>query len=733
MKRKIRPVEEIHQKQMKRLAFFHKHPWILYPLFIFAGAILLGGTLVLVLSRNLPSLTELEHASDPYLVTRIYSADGKILDELYREKRIKVPIARMPDYLVHATLASEDRRFMRHWGLDFRRITKAILVDIASLKKREGASTLTQQLARKIYLTPKKSWIRKIREQLTALQIERTYTKTEIVEMYLNRMEFGRGAHGVQAASLAFFRKNVEDLEIQEAALLIGLLQMPYGYYSPDRDMDAALKRRNVILKSMVEFNALTQGACDSLSQLPLGVIRLEDEGNKIAPYFCEYVRKQLYDRYGEQLLTGGLSIYTTLDTRVQACADSAINAFVPGLQKTLRERMVRNRSFAQWADPPVTSPAEITKILNNQTLLDSLLEVKATLQCALTALNTTNGHILAMVGGRDFTQSKWNRATQMARQPGSSFKAIVYTVAIENKYPPYFELLNQPVVLIMADGTRWSPQNYDGSTGGPTTLREALKRSLNLVSVRLVQEVIPPAEIVRYARFFGLTTQINPYDAIALGSDVVIPLEMNAAFNVFANHGIWVEPVAILRVEDKYGNILEEAVPKRHDVMREETAYIMTDMLTGTLSPGGTGSAARSAYRFYRPAAGKTGTTNDYRNAWFFGFTPQISAGFWVGFDDERIPLGDNMTGAVAALPVWAPFMRMAHDTLELPLADFTMPSGVMRVKICKESKLLASEYCPDVWDDIITKEMEPTSTCTIHTSPEPDRDRSGRRQRIY
>jgi penicillin-binding protein 1A len=356
-------------------------------------------------------------------------------------------------------------------------------------------------------------------------------------------------------------------------------------------------------------------------------------------------------------------------------------------------------------------------------------MTARATLQTALVALDSRNGHILAMVGGRDFQDSKWNRATQMARQPGSAFKAIVYTTAIENQYPPCFQRLNQPMVLIMPDGSRWDPKNYDGSTGGPTTLRDALRRSLNLVSVRLVQEVIPPQAIVDYAKQFGISTEINPYPSIALGADVVIPIELTSAFSVFANHGVWAKPTAILRVEDKAGNILEEATPRNRDVIREEVAYIMTDMLSGILEPGGTGQAARYAYGFYRPAAGKTGTTNDFTDAWFLGFTPQITAGVWVGFDDITVKLGDKQSGAVAALPIWAPFMRMVHDTLQLPLADFEMPEGVVKLKICSESKQLATDYCPEVWEEMFTEDMAPTTECEVHTKSPGSRNR----RRIY
>ena len=716
MKRNKREVQ-YHKKNLRTK--FHipeRQRWILFPVITLVSLIIIGTILIVILSRNLPSLTELERY-DPLLVTRIYSADGKLLKELYKQNRIQVPLDRMPENLIHAVIATEDRRFWNHWGLDLRRIVKAAIVDILTMSKQQGAGTITGQLARKLYLTSQKSWTRKIREALTVLQIERTYSKSEILEMYLNHMWFGHGAYGVQAAAQRYFKKNVEDLTTEESALLVGILQRP-AKYSPINHPKAALRRRNTVLQCMVSCGYLSQTEADSLGRLGLGIVTKNDESKTIAPYFCEYVRQLMEKKYGLRLYTDGLSIYTTLDTRVQACADSAVNAFMPSLDKKIRRRILKNQSFTKWFNPPLETPQEIHAFLSDSVLVDSLFRVKATPQVALVALDPNNGHILAMIGGRDFNASKFNRAVQAKRQPGSAFKPIVYTTAIDNGYPPDTELLNQPVVLIMPDGTRWSPQNYDHSTGGPTTLREALRRSLNLVTVRLVQELVPPKKVVAYAKQFGLTTTIHPYDAVALGSDVVIPIELTSAFSVFANKGVRVEPIAVLRVEDKNGNILEQTIPKRHEVISEQTAYIMTDMLRTVINKG-TGQAARSRYHFYRPAGGKTGTTNDFTDAWFIGFTPQITAGVWVGFDDPTMSLGDKQTGAATALPIWAPFMRMVYDTLKLPLVDFTQPPGIVRLKICSESKKIATDLCPKVWDEVFTKEMAPTDTCDIHRGP--------------
>jgi len=703
----------MNYKKLKNL--YNQYPWWSYPATALLIIIIFGGLMIFILSRDLPSLTQLEMAGDVQLVTKIYSSDDKIIDQLYRQNRVKVPIERIPEHLKQATIAIEDQNFYNHWGISLKRIVAAIIIDITSFSFRQGASTITQQLARKIYLHPKKTIIRKLKEQLTSLQIERTYSKAEILRMYLNRMPLGRGTFGVQAASLAYFGKNVEELEIQESAMLAGLFRLPYGY-APDRDPETTKRRRNTVLNCMYDCNFITNEECDSLKKLDLGVIKKDNEASSsLAPYFTEYVRQNLQKEYGMGLYTNGLSIYTTLDTRVQACADSAVKSFLPDFENKYRKKIIEKQQFKEWFDPPLETEEEIEEFLSDSVLFDSLMEVHATPQVALTAIDPKNGHILAMIGGRDFLKSKYNRATQMKRQPGSSFKPFAYTVAIDNGWPTTTELLNQPVVIIMPDGTTWRPTNYDKSTGGPTTLREGLRKSLNLVAAKLVQELIPPSKVVSYAKHFGFTTEINPYDGVALGQDVVIPLELTAAYSVFANKGVRVEPTAVLRVEDKDGNILGKNIPDQRVVISEEIAYIMVDMLK-TVINSGTGITARSKWNFYRPAGGKTGTTNDFRNAWFAGFTPQIAASVWVGFDDQSTSLGKGQNGALTALPIWAPFMKMAHDSLKLPLKDFTMPDGVVDLKICSETKKIATPNCPKILDEIFLEELAPKDTCDIH-----------------
>ena len=723
MKRKRRLVDANENITSHKAPLWVRYKWLKLPLYSLLSAILFFTILIIVLSYNLPSLNELEKAGDPYLVTRIISADQKILDELFLQKRLKVPLEQMPDHLIRATLASEDRRFYDHWGLDLRRIFYLAFRNISTMHIHGGASTITAQLAKKLYFSPRKSLIRKIREGLTAIQIERTYSKNEILEMYMNQMPLGRGVHGVQSASLAYYNKNIENLEVQESAMLVGLFQLPYGYYNPDRDTVSAIKRRNIILYSMLTCDFITPSQYDSLSVLPLGVIKRGANSKTSAPYFCEYVRRQMQEKYGMRLYTDGLTIETSLDTRIQTAADSAIEAFLPSLEKTIHKRILDKNEFVSWLYPQPETPEDVNAFLADSIKVDSLLKTRATLQTALVALDPTNGHILAMVGGRGANTKGFNRAVQAKRQPGSAFKPIAYTAAIHNGYPPTTELMNAPIVLEMVDGTTWRPKNYDESWGRLVTFREALKRSINVATVRLIQEKIPPQTVVSWAKNFGITTPVYPYDGVALGQDPVIPMELTSAFGVFANKGVWVEPTAILRVIDKDGNLIEEAISRQQEVVNEETAFIMSDMLRSVLDDrGGTAQSTRWRYNFYRPAAGKTGTTNDFRNGWFVGFTPQIVAGVWVGFDDERITLGEGHSGGMTALPIWAPFMRIVYDTLrtEWPVMDFEMPRGVVRLKICEETKKLATESCPKIIDEVFIRDTEPSETCDLHQGPQ-------------
>ncbi|MBD3290696.1 PBP1A family penicillin-binding protein [candidate division KSB1 bacterium] len=714
MRRRIRNYNQHENNSIDKEAIRRK---ILKNLLILAAAGLIAFIgWVIYLSLDLPSLTQLEHY-DPELATKIYSIDGKVIKELYTQKRILIPLEEAPDYMWQAVIATEDHIFFDHWGINLKRFAYAMMINIAHFRYKQGASTITQQLARQLYLGLEKKVSRKIREWITAIQIERTYTKHEILEMYLNHMNFGHGNYGIQAASLEFFGKNAKDMTLEECALLAGLLQRPTAY-SPVRHPDRAKRRRNIVLHNMWKRKYIDEETYYETVNEPVVVkpYSKEDEYG-VAPYFTEHIRQELQDRYHMDLYKGGYSVYTTLDTRVQAAAEEAVDNHLPQLQKKFNQRLIKTNKLKRYLPKDLLNRIPYEQLINNESLVDSMANKHVPIQIAFVALNPKNGYILAMIGGRDFGESKYNRAIQMKqRQPGSTIKPIVYTAAIDNGYSPTTELLNQPVVLYLPNGDRWAPHNYDYSQGGPTTFREALRRSLNLVTARVVQEIVPPKTVIDYARKLGITTPLEPVDAIALGAAQVIPIELTSAFGVFANQGALAKPLAILRVEDKYGNVLEEYRPQLTHVLRAETSYIMVNLLETVLNRG-TGYTARSVYKFLRPAGGKTGTTNEFTDAWFIGFTPQIVSGVWVGLDNPAISLGSGQTGAQAALPIWAPFMKTAHDTLELPIEYFHMPPGVSRVDICNETKMLATEYCPDIITEVFETDNVPTQYCDKHT----------------
>ncbi len=679
-------------------------------------------TFVLYLSKNLPSLEQLENY-DPDLVTRIYSSDGKVLNELFVQKRVFIELDRIPEHMQYAVVASEDRRFFDHWGLSMRSIARAIMVNTLSLSYRQGFSTLTQQLARNLYKSVgfEDSILRKVKEMITAIQIERTYTKEEILEMYLNTVHFGHGTYGVEAATKRFFGKESKYLSIDESALLVGLLPAPASY-SPIHHPERAFKRRNTVLRLMRDQGFINRGEFDENRARTLETV-LEVPKRGSAPYFTEYVRRLLEKEdteLGINIYRDGLKIYTTLDSKLQSAAEKAVLSTVRDNQARLNKRLYKDREeFENLAYLTIYPEDTLKMMLAGEGQLYKDLRDKLLVQCAFVALDPNTGGILAMVGGRPDYHDQYNRAVQARRQPGSVFKPFVYTTALDNGYSVTEQLLNQPVVLNIQnmDGTwvKWKPQNYDGSTGGLTTFREGLRKSMNLISVRMVQQDIAPAEQVKQtAKRMGINTDIRAVDAIALGTSEVLPIEIVSAYSALANKGVYSKPFAITKIEDRYGNIIKEYYPERKEVLSEETAYLMTSLMQ-TVMDRGTGGSARWKYKFNRPAAGKTGTTQGWSDAWFVGFTPQIAAGGWFGVDDFKVPLGPGQDGSKAALPAWAKFMKAAHDTLELPLEKFEKPSGIIDKKVCTVTKKLPLPACP-IEQEIFKEGTEPTQNCKVH-----------------
>ena len=690
------------------------------------GIILSGAIIVLLfigfLSRDLPSLEQLENY-DPDLVTRIYSIDGKVLNELFVQKRVFVELFNIPNHMQNAVIASEDRRFYEHWGLSVRSVARAIGVNILSLSYRQGFSTLTQQLARNLYKTIgfEDSILRKIKEVITAVQIERTYTKDEILEMYLNTVHFGHGTYGVEAATKRFFGKESKDLSVDESALLVGLLPSPASY-SPVRHPEKGRKRRNTVLRLMKEQGYITHSEHAQYRAMTLESVT-DEPTRGLAPYFTEYIRRLLEkedDVLDINIYRDGLKIYTTLDSRLQELAEKIVLDAIIKSQGKLNNRIINNQEeFELLGHLTIYEEDSVKMMMQGEAQLYRDLRAKLLVQTAFVAINPKTGGIMAMIGGRPDYHDQYNRAVQAKRQPGSVFKPFVYTTALENGYTVSQQLLNQPVVLNVqnTDGSwvKWKPQNYGGSTGGLTTLREGLRKSLNLISVRIVQQDYAPAEQVkRTAQRMGISTDIRAVDAIALGTSEVIPLEMVAAYAAYANKGVYSKPIAITKIEDRYGNTIREYHTAQYEVLSEETAFLMTNLMQ-TVMDRGTGGSARWKYNFTRPAAGKTGTTQGWSDAWFVGFTPQIAAGVWFGVDDYQVSLGKGQDGSKAALPSWAQFMRDSHKILELPRVNFQKPSGIIVSEICSVSKMGSRKSCP-IEKELYKSGTEPSQKCRIH-----------------
>ena len=690
------------------------------------GIILSGGIIILLfigfLSRDLPSLEQLENF-DPDLVTRIYSSDGVVLSELFVQKRVFVELSNIPIHMQNAVIASEDRRFYEHWGLSLRSVARAIGINILSLSYRQGFSTLTQQLARNLYKTIgfEDSILRKIKEVITAVQIERTYTKDEILEMYLNTVHFGHGTYGVEAATKRFFGKESKELRVDESALLVGLLPSPASY-SPVRHPERARKRRNTVLRLMKQQGYINHSEHAQYRAMTLESIT-DTPSRGLAPYFTEYVRRLLEkedDALDINIYRDGLKIYTTLDSRLQKIAEEIVLNGINKSQGKLNNRIINNQEeFELLGHLTIYNEDSVKMMMQGEAQLYKDLRAKLLVQTAFVAIDPKTGGVLAMIGGRPDYHDQYNRAVQARRQPGSVFKPFVYTTALENGYTVSQQLLNQPVVLNVqnTDGSwvKWKPQNYGGSTGGLTTLREGLRKSLNLISVRIIQQDYAPAEQVkRTAKRMGISTDIRAVDAIALGTSEVIPLEMVSAYAAYANKGVYSKPIAITKIEDRYGNIIREYHAAQFEVLSEETAYLMTNLMQ-TVMDRGTGGSARWKYNFTRPAAGKTGTTQGWSDAWFVGFTPQIAAGVWFGVDDYQVSLGKGQDGSKAALPSWAQFMREAHKTLEFPRVNFQKPNGVVVFEICSVSKTSARKACP-IEKEVYKSGTEPIQKCRIH-----------------
>ena len=697
--------------------------------------ILFGIWFYFVIISELPSLEQLENPK-PELATIVYSSDGKILDKFYIKNRTYITLNKIPDKLVKGLVATEDKNFYNHWGLHSFRIFKAFIKNIFHFSlTREGASTITQQLARNLYLSREISLTRKLKEAITAIQIERTFTKDEIIELYLNVAYFGRSAYGVSSASQMFFNKEAENLNLEESALLIGILKGP-AYYDPYNHTQKAIERRNLVLKEMEEEEIISTEVCDSLKKIQIKIRSYEEINSKgIAPHFVEHIRQEmlkLQNEYGFDIYRDGLSIYTTLDSKMQKAANTSVEEHLGEYQKNFDSRFkLKNyksileksiRKFAKETDEyrfaqDIDKEKIFNKLLNSKSFEDSVKKVLQTIEIGFVALDVRTGAIVSMVGGRNFKTFKYglNHVTQIKRQAGSIFKPFVYLTAIDNGYPPNYLIENSSIELDDGTGEKWTPKNFEGEGDGSLmTLREGLKNSVNLVAVRTVIDGVAPIEqVIDYANKMGIKSTLPPYPSLALGSGDVSPMEMVSAFNVLPNKGMYVEPFSIVKITDKSGKIIYESKKNVKEVLSEETAFIITNMMEDVVN-GGTGTRVRNF--FNRPCAGKTGTTDDYADAWFVGFTPQISTVTWVGFDNKAIRFASSDgQGGRAAAPIFGKFAKYVYEnkTLNLPLQYFSQPIGVIEKKICIASNRIASENCKKIYIEYFNEKYLPEQIC--------------------
>jgi penicillin-binding protein 1A len=709
---------------------------------LFLVAALLGITsgVIFAYAGDLPQISALDDYA-PSTITRVYGSRGEVIGEFAIQRREVIPYEAISPNLRQAIMAAEDDQFEQHFGLSIPRIVVTLMKDIIERRKAGGASTLTQQLARKLFLTDEKTWERKIKEALLAIRIEKRYTKHEIFTLYCNQMYFGHGVYGVEAASRLYFGKSAKDVTVEEAALIAGILQGNVRQ-SPYVNMDAALRRRNYTLGRMADVGYITPAAAEASRKKPI-VLRGEPSGQpSVAPYFLEEVRKGLEVRYGaKRLYENGLAVQTGLDVRLQEAANRALDEGLRridkrrGFRKPRRNVMAEGQTpetfrHARWERPRAANdlvPAVVTtadgatiqlragslrvtidrkgfawtgktagtQLVAAGDLVEARLltvdeaartatasiEQPPAIEGAVLAIDNRSGQIRAMIGGYSFERSKFNRATQAYRQVGSAFKPIVYTAAIDRGYTPTTIVMDTPASFPGGAGSPvYAPMNYDHKFEGPITLRRALEDSRNVPAVR-VMEQLGPAHVIQYARRLGLASPLPPYLAVALGAAEATLTEMTSAYSVFPNQGVRMRPYPILKVSDRDGNVLEENRPEAKEAIRADTAFVLTNLLRGVVQRGTAVKAAALNW----PIGGKTGTTDDYTDAWFIGFDPDITIGVWVGLDQKK-PIGSNQTGAEAALPIWMEIMKTwIGDRKDPP--TFPPPGNIVFVTVDKGS----------------------------------------------
>ena len=712
----------------------------------------------LYLSDDLPKITSLTDYH-PSIITTVYSDDNRKIAEFYKERRIVVPLSDIPVQLQQAFIAAEDARFYKHQGIDFFSIIRAFIKNLEAGTIVQGGSTITQQVTKSFLLTPERSYERKIKEAILAYRIDKTFTKQEILYLYLNQIYLGHGAYGVQAAAENYFGKSVSELNLAECAILAGLPQAP-SRYSPFRYPERAKQRQIYVLNRMLADGFINNQEVSEAIDVKMDIKPRRNWYIEEVPIYTEHIRRYVEKKYGaDALYTQGLKIYAAVDIEMQKAARKEmekglrdldrrqgyrgpeehlapedIESFSDELQAAFREnplveglstkgvvidvddragtatvrlgdaRGIISLEDIRWARKPdinvayfqarVQKVSQVLKTgdvilvqLNKRNPTNDLWELSLDqnpeTQSALVCIEAETGLVKVMVGGRDFTESQFNRAIQSRRQPGSAFKPIIYAAALDNGYTAATEIIDSPIVFKdQANDFTWKPKNYGKKFYGPTLLREALAKSRNVVTIKILQD-IGIDTCIEYAKKLGITSELTRDLSLALGSSGVSLLELVNAYAVFANKGYLVEPAFITKIEDRNGNILEEMNPARKRVIDKSTAYIMTSLLKSVVKDG----TARRIKALNRPVAGKTGTTNDLQDAWFLGYTPDYISGVWVGYDNGR-PLGKGETGSRTASPIWLGFMQ---DILkDKPVREFPVPEGVVFSKIDAQTGLL-------------------------------------------
>ncbi|WP_225072533.1 PBP1A family penicillin-binding protein [Desulfuromonas sp. CSMB_57] len=761
--------------------------WSLAGLLVTGCALLLAG--YLWVAASLPKVDTLADYHPP-IVTQVFADDGTVLAEFAQERRILVPVNSMPELLLQSFVAAEDANFYRHPGIDLLSILRAAMKNILAGGIRQGGSTITQQVAKSLLLTPERKFSRKFKEAILAWRIEKKLAKEDILYLYLNQIYLGHGAYGVQAAAENYFGKNVNQLTLAECAMLGGLPQAP-SRYSPYRNYPAAKERQRYVLARMVKEGFITEEMAAAADRETIKIQPRPARQVAGSDYFTEQVRRYIEERYGAQALTyGGLKVYTTMNVEMQQAAQEAVqsnlrrhdrrwgfrgplrtlsageqNIFVARQEATIEQPpapgsliegvltgqeqnrlLVRVGRFTgsiplssrdwlgQLTVVPRGQPAQtqrgrgrlqmpvgsvlllrVSKVEGQHLVL--ALEQVPEAQAALVALDPNNGQVKAMVGGYDFRHSQFNRAIQARRLPGSAFKPLIYAAALDKGYTPATIVMDTPVSF-PGGGREWSPKNYDGTFRGPLTVRQALTHSNNVVTVKMLQD-IGVRYAIGYARKLGIQSPLNNDLTLALGSSAVSPLELATAYCAFANGGVRVNPVYVTKVVDRTGRVLESIDPadfpggpgrdqqwirlSPERVISPETAFLITNLMESVVQEG-TGQIAKS---LARPVAAKTGTTNDLKDAWFVGFTPQLVALSWVGYDQER-SLGYGETGARAAAPAWLDFMQRA--VRHMAPQSFHIPDSIEFRPIDRASGLLAPEDRADVTIEAFAPGTAPT-----------------------